>query len=121
MKAAYALAVALFLVACGCGDSNPYVTRARLRLENLDNAMKAYQADNGDWPADLKELTQQIPAGGEPYLSADSLVDPWGRPYQYDRNNVHLETQLPLIWSEGPNPGSPGSKIANWSEYARHK
>jgi len=115
MKARHLLIVVLLVMACGCGESNPYLARARLGIQNLDKAVSAYKATNADWPQELQSLTEKQSDGGEPYLTANSLVDPWGRPFQYDRNNCHPDTQQPLIWSEGPNPGVAGSKIANWS------
>jgi hypothetical protein len=47
-------------------------------------------------------------------VTGTALVDPWGRKFQYDSTKLHPNTDRPLIWSEGPNPGQPGSKISNW-------
>jgi general secretion pathway protein G len=113
MKAKHVCVVALLLIVCGCGESK--AARTRLELKNLDKTVQAYQAKNRAWPDSLEDVATQQSDGSEGYVAKSALVDPWGRPYQYDRNDRHPENDQPLIWSEGPNPGESGSKIANWS------
>jgi Type II secretion system (T2SS), protein G len=113
MKANRVCVVALLLIVCGCGESK--AARTRLELKNFDKTIQAYQAKNRIWPDGLEDLATPQPDGSEGYLAKSALVDPWGRSYQYDRNNRHPDNDQPLIWSEGPNPGESGSKIANWS------
>ena len=105
----------LVALSSGCGESSPYMTRARMGLQTLDKAAETYKTRTGTWPDSLASLTEQQPDGSQAYLKASDLVDPWGRPYQYDPGNRHSETEHPLLWSEGPKPGEPGSKIANWT------
>ena len=113
MKANYVFVAAVLVIVCGCGDSK--AARSRLELKNLDKTAQAYQAKNRAWPDSLEDLASRQQDGSEGYLAKSALVDPWGRPYQYDRNNRHPDNDQPLIWSEGPNPGESGSKITNWS------
>ena len=105
----------LFLLSCGCGDSNPNVTRTRLALKNLEKAVAAYKSSQAVLPESLEALTQTQPGGSGPLLPASALNDPWGRPFHYEPSKLHPETDQPLIWSEGGSPGEPGSKIENWS------
>jgi Type II secretion system (T2SS), protein G len=113
MKATHLVIVTLLVSLCGCSEG--HAARARLELKNLDKAVTAYRNTNGDWPADLATLTEPQPNGNAAFLSTKALFDPWGRPYHYERNNRNPNTDQPLIWSDGPNPGQEDSKIENWS------
>jgi hypothetical protein len=103
MRKAPVLTGFLVAVLCGC-DNSANIGRARLALKTLDKAMIAYQANKSALPDKLEELD----------VTSNALVDPWGRDYHYDPTQLHPETRQPLIWSDGPNPGHPGSKISNW-------
>jgi Type II secretion system (T2SS), protein G len=113
MKATYLVIALLLLAMCGCGEGS--AAQARLDIKNLDRAVSAYKNTTGDWPAELATLTEPQPNGDRGFLTASALVDPWGRPYHYDRNNRHPDTDQPLIWSDGPTAGQAASKIDNWS------
>jgi len=90
---------------------------ARIQVMNLTKAAETFRAaswntDNA-FPSSLEELAR--PQGGvAPYLELSALVDPWGRPYQYQYPGQH-NTLKPDIWSDGPRPGDPASVIGNWS------
>ena len=88
--------------------------RAKFDIKTLRQSVDTYYAKNSKWPETLEVLAQSQPDGGPPLMSEKNLKDPWGRPYQYDPAQLHTRTEQPLIWSEGPNPGQPGSKITNW-------
>jgi Type II secretion system (T2SS), protein G len=113
MKAMHLVIVPLLLALCGCGEGQ--AARARLDIKNLDKAVSAFRETTGDLPAELTTLTETQPNGTGALLTASALVDPWGRPYHYDRNKRHPDTDQPLIWSEGPAEGKDGGKIENWS------
>jgi general secretion pathway protein G len=115
MKSICVAAGVLLAFSSGCGESSPYMTQARMGLQTLDKAVEAYKSRTGTWPDSLQSLTEQQPDGSQAYVKSGDLVDPWGRPYQYDPGNRHPETEHPQLWSEGPKPGEPGSKIANWT------
>ena len=103
----------MLVITCGC-DSSPSVTRARLGMKDLDKAVTNYRIRNKTWPANLEALTEQQPDGTKADLAAGALVDPWGHPYHYEPSDRQPDTDQPLIWSEGPSPGQPGSKMVNW-------
>lgn len=63
---------------------------AQLQIENINTALEMYYMENGAYPsanAGLKalvEATPEAPRWNGPYLkSVKTLLDPWGRPYQY--------------------------------------
>jgi hypothetical protein len=105
----------LCIVCCPCAsraDSN--VGKAKTDVLTLEKAVLAWQTRHDVFPVSLKVLAECQPDGGAAYIKENMLVDPWGRPYQYDTTRLHPETGVPLIWSDGAEPGNPRSKIANW-------
>ena len=109
------IVLGLFLLAiCGCGTSGPQATRARLALKNLEKAVVTFKNSHG-LPDNLEVLTDDKENAAGALLPASALVDPWGHPFHYDPGQLHPETGMPLIWSDGPNPGEPGSKMESWS------
>lgn len=87
---------------------------AKMAISNIDTAVKSYCIQQGDYPEDLTILTQ--PLEGKPaYLEADQLIDPWKRPYVYERESRHPSTGRPLIYSNGANVGDPNGRITNWN------
>ena len=76
----------------------------------LTQAVQTYKIDHGDYPASLEALLVRSDEGKGPWLdSADALIDPWGRPYQYDPAGSNNGGLKPDIWSEGPE-----GQIGNW-------
>jgi general secretion pathway protein G len=62
----------------------------QLQIENINTALEMYYMDNGVYPRPaeglkaLVEAPSDTPRWNGPYLTkAKSLIDPWGRPYQY--------------------------------------
>jgi general secretion pathway protein G len=62
----------------------------QLQIENINTALELYYMENGSYPSTsvglkaLVEATPEAPRWNGPYLKkAKSLLDPWGRPYQY--------------------------------------
>jgi hypothetical protein len=86
---------------------------ARADVEALTRAAQAYKVQHGDYPPSLKALTEPQPDGGKPFLEKRSLLDPWGRPYQYDPAGEKNNGFRPDIWSLGP-PGEVSAVIGNW-------
>jgi hypothetical protein len=95
------------------------IDRARTDVKALEQAVATYYVKNGGWPQSLQELAQPQADGGSAYITTALLTDPWGRPYQYDLATRHPKTNLPLIWSNGPNPNDPAGRIANWESKAK--
>ncbi|MBR0994310.1 type II secretion system major pseudopilin GspG [Bradyrhizobium japonicum] len=63
---------------------------AQLQIENINTALEMYFVENGSYPSSsaglraLVEATPEAPRWNGPYLkNAKTLLDPWGRPYQY--------------------------------------
>lgn len=63
---------------------------AQLQIENITTALEMYYVENGSYPSSsaglraLVEATPEAPRWNGPYLkNAKTLLDPWGRPYQY--------------------------------------
>jgi hypothetical protein len=96
--------------------------RAKIAVHSLEVAVEAYAARNGAHPPDLKTLTVVDPnTGARAALEAKHLIDPWGRPYVYEPTTVHPTSGRPLIYSQGPHPKDPASRIANWTAPAKKK
>lgn len=63
---------------------------AQLQIENINTALEMYYVENGSYPSPgaglraLVEASPEAPRWNGPYLkNAKTLLDPWGRPYQY--------------------------------------
>jgi general secretion pathway protein G len=77
----------------------------QLQIENINTALELYYLENGSYPSTsvglkaLVEATPEAPRWNGPYLKkAKNLLDPWGRPYQYNVSNGGYE-----VYSLGPN------------------
>jgi len=109
--------VAILVVLAGIGigvyryldESKEKVAKAGVK--NIETACNAYRLTHDVFPAQLTDLT--MPSEGKAaYLDDRALFDPWNRPYQYDQNQLS-KTGMPLIWSQGANPGT-SQQIRNW-------
>ena len=47
-------------------------------------------------------------------LDQDAIKDEWGREIIIDPNQRNPQTDKPLIYSQGPNPGDASGRITNW-------
>jgi general secretion pathway protein G len=63
----------------------------QIQIENIGTALEMYYMENGSYPSAsvglkaLVEATPEAPRWNGPYLKkAKNLMDPWGRPYQYN-------------------------------------
>jgi general secretion pathway protein G len=70
----------------------------QLQIENIGTALELYYMENGSYPSasvGLKALVEappEAPRWNGPYLKkAKNLLDPWGRPYQYNVLNGEYE------------------------------
>ena len=66
------------------------VDAAKVSATNISKAIQAYEIRNGAPPDSLMALIQP-PDGTRPYLEGGqgALVDPWGKPFQYDPSGAH--------------------------------
>jgi hypothetical protein len=82
----------------------------RRRIQQLTEVVDAYKLNNGEYPTSLQALLQQQPRGGQPFLGGrGDLLDPWGKPMQYDPSGPNNGGKRPDIWTNGPK-----GKIGNW-------
>jgi general secretion pathway protein G len=79
----------------------------QLQIDNIGTALELYYMDNGTYPsADiglkaLVEATPGAPRWNGPYLKkAKNLLDPWGRPYQYNYSTATGDYE---VYSLGQN------------------
>jgi hypothetical protein len=93
---------------------DPRIDRAKIDVVVLEQGVQVYKVRHGELPPTLRTLTEPGPSGERPTLEAQVLTDPWNRPYKYEPNNLHPLSGKPRIYSEGPNPGQPRSRISNW-------
>jgi len=79
----------------------------KIRLDILDQTVQRYLGSNGKLPANLKTLVDAK------VLSSKSLVDPWGKEFQYDITGKKTgNKEVPDIWTETPDK----KVIGNWSD-----
>jgi general secretion pathway protein G len=87
---------------------------AQIQLRHITSAVELYFLDNGRYPPQEVGLNALInaPPGATrwngPYLKkAESLVDPWGRPYQYRMPAARGEFEVFSLGRDGA-PGGNG-------------
>ncbi|MEH2492829.1 general secretion pathway protein G [Bradyrhizobium sp. AZCC 2230] len=98
---------------------------AQLQIENINTALEMYYVENGSYPSSgaglraLVEATPEAPRWNGPYLkNAKTLLDPWGRPYQY---SVSEQGEY-NVYSLGPTgkgtrkPASAASASRAWAD-----
>ncbi|MFW6181555.1 MAG: type II secretion system major pseudopilin GspG [Spirochaetota bacterium] len=103
------------------------VTKARVEIANLEQALELYYLDNGRYPTTeqgLEALVRKPDTGPEPtnwqpggYLNKPRIpVDPWGTPYMYvSPGNHNSDYDLYSLGRDG-QPGGEGydADITNW-------
>lgn len=88
---------------------DPRVAIAKAQAEAISAALESYVNSIGRYPASLGELTQ--PHGGRPGpLAPVALIDPWGRPFRYDRSGANNAGKRPDVWTLTPD----GAAAGNW-------
>ena len=95
---------------------------AEIQIEKLGGILDLYRLEIGAYPSSSEGLTALVdkpaaaPSWNGPYLkNRDSLVDPWGRPYQYRAPGDHGEYDLWSLGADG-KPGGDGEDrdVASW-------
>jgi hypothetical protein len=74
------------------------VDRAKADIVALTNAVHAFKLRTSNYPDSLEALV--YPSIGKPLIAVESLLSPWGRPYQYDPNGPRNQGKKPDIWIE---------------------
>jgi general secretion pathway protein G len=121
--------VAIIVVLAGVGGSvllgqleKSKVDAARLQADVIGKAVQAYAIHHSGPPAQLSDLLTKDADGNGPYIERqDALLDPWGRPYQYDPNGannarVGAVVTIPDVFCVPPSGGMP---VGNWKEPKR--
>lgn len=93
---------------------------AAIQVERLSSILELYALDVGAYPSSeqglqaLIEAPPNTPRWAGPYLrKADSLVDPWGNPYQY-RAGAQSDYDLYSLGADGREGGDgDDADIAN--------
>jgi general secretion pathway protein G len=111
------IVVAIIVMLAGAGTyyflqrlEDARVSTARTQVNTLANAAQQYSANNNGLPQALEQLTQPQPSGGGPYFDAKQLIDPWGKPYQYNAEGPNNQGNKPDVWTTSPR----GITIGNW-------
>src|SRR6478609_1249403 len=77
------------------------VTNARFGSQIIQKACKAYRAETGFYPKQLADLivNKQFLEGGE-----RALIDPWGKPYQFEivRDPNGTGEDFPVVFTTDP-------------------
>ncbi len=88
------------------------VSTAKMKARNISKAIDIFQVDNGEYPHQLDQLLQKHPVTMKgPYLqSVDDLLDPWGRPFNYDptgQKNLAAGAVVPIpdVFCQVPTDG----------------
>jgi general secretion pathway protein G len=93
----------------------------QLQIENINTALELYYMENGAYPSAsvglnaLVEATPEAPRWNGPYLKkAKSLLDPWGRPYQYKYPSGNGEYEVYSLGPNGKTKSSSASTVASF-------
>jgi general secretion pathway protein G len=95
---------------------------ARIQVDALSAAVDAFVLDVGRPPLQSEGLNALVAAPSQlenwdgPYIKKQqSLVDPWGQPYQYSQPGEHGEYDVFTLAADKQAGGSgDGSDIGNW-------
>ncbi len=113
MEMLIVVAIIVMLAGVAAYSYTTYLEKARentakLQITHLEEAVQAYNIDNGTLPESLQALTQ-AEGGGHARIEAKDILDPWGKQYQYEPNNMS-PTGKPRISTTSPS----GVPISNW-------
>ena len=95
---------------------------ARIQVEAITASVNFFQMDTGRAPTNQEGLRALIeppanePKWDGPYIQkSDSLVDPWGRPYQYKHPGSHRDIEIFTLGADGKLGGDGDDRdIGNW-------
>ena len=98
------------------------IDAAGIQVERLGGVLDLYHLDMGRYPTTEEGLQALVepPSNAErwagPYLKkADSLIDPWGRPYEYRSPGEHGDYDLYTLGADGQEGGDDeDGDITSW-------
>lgn len=94
----------------GSFQDSSKVNAARAQIASLNRAVEAYALqNNGEFPDELQQLLVKSDKGG-PYVMREALLDPWERPYSYEKAGKKNDGERPDIWTVTPAKETLG----NW-------
>jgi general secretion pathway protein G len=85
---------------------------AKANIMSLTTATGTYYLNNGQMPPSLADLTAPQPNGGRRLVPPEAILDPWGKPYQYDPSGPRNGGDQADIWTVSPE----GHEIGNWTK-----
>jgi general secretion pathway protein G len=83
---------------------------AAAQIQSLSSLCDQYRIKNGDFPDSLQALTQPDPNRKVYVEDPNKLLDPWKKPYQYDKNGQKNQGRHADIYTVSPD----GLEIGNW-------
>ena len=95
---------------------------AKIQIERLSSVLDLYRLQVGRYPSDdeslnaLMEQPADAPNWDGPYLKkADSLIDPWGRPYLYRFPGEHGDYDIYTLGADGQEDGEGENQdLTSW-------
>jgi len=95
---------------------------AQIQIERLSGVLDLYRLQVGRYPSDdeglnaLMEAPADAPSWDGPYLKkADSLIDPWGRPYLYRFPGEYGDYDLYTLGADGQEDGEGENRdLTSW-------
>jgi hypothetical protein len=85
---------------------------AKVKARFIAQAAEVYRLNHDAHPADVGVLAQPDPLNqNKPYLSGDSILDPWGKRYQIDPAGPNHKGAQCDVFTTTPQ----GKVIGNWS------
>ena len=95
---------------------------AAIQIERLGGILDLYRLDVGRYPASDEGLRALVEAPAEserwngPYLKKEnSLIDPWGKPYEYLAPGDHGEYDLFTLGADGLDGGDgEDADVTSW-------
>jgi general secretion pathway protein G len=102
------IVVAIIVILAGIGGTYAFrayedakVSEAQIKANAIAGAAQRFMVKYDRYPNDLNELAQP-PSGGTPFMAAEDLNDPWGKPYQYDPAGPRNNGQKPDVYTTSP-------------------
>src|SRR5262245_60163245 len=97
---------------------------AGIQIEKLGGVLDLYRLEVGAYPTTSEGLDAlvdrpvSVPTWNGPYLkNSASLIDPWGRPYQYRSPGEHGTYDLWTLGADGkPGGGGEDRDVSSWSD-----
>ncbi len=95
---------------------------AKIQIERLSGVLDLYRLEVGRYPTQeegleaLVERPADADAWNGPYVKkADSLTDPWGRPYIYQMPGEHGDYDMSSLGADGQEGGEGEDKdVTSW-------